>query len=499
MRIGVLEILSDTVRPNLFERSYDHWFRRRFASIMPQAISAWCRQLGHQVFYATYYGQQKDPRRLMPDLLDIVFIAACTHVSPIAHMLAKRFRRQNILTVIGGPHASSFPDDCRRFFDIVVKKCDKAVLKGILSGDYVTGTVIEDAQPLKALPAVEERLPEVKIAHLDRGRATSQSMISLITSLGCPYHCDFCVDWDSPYVTLPTSQFEKDLNFISRHFPNAMVAYHDPNFGVEFDRIMGVICRQPRARRNPYIMECSLSILRRQRMAMLAETNCVYAIVGIETWSEYSQKAGLHTCRGQTKFDSISRHIKILRRYVPNLQINFLFGTDADSGDEPVALTKSFLKEIPGIWPVINSPIPLGGTPLYKTYASENRILKSMPFSFYSLPYLCTVLKNYAILDYYDRMVEIYKAATSSKVIEQRVRSATSCLGRFFHLLRAANLKKTYWELCRIRDMLKADRQLRDFHEGKTIELPQFYRHAYRRKLGPFSNFMTDADMIPRL
>ena len=34
---------------------------RQYASVMPQAVSVWCRELGHQVFYATYFGQ-KDPK-----------------------------------------------------------------------------------------------------------------------------------------------------------------------------------------------------------------------------------------------------------------------------------------------------------------------------------------------------------------------------------------------------------------------------------------------------
>ena len=182
-----------------------------------------------------------------------------------------------------------------------------------------------------------------------------------------------------------------------------------------------------------------------------------------------------------------------------NLQVNFLFGTDGDVGDEPVMLTKAFLNEIPGIWPVINSPLPLGGTPLFNAYLSENRILATMPFCFYSLPYLCTVPKNYESFDYYERMVDLYTEATSINMIAGRIRSATSCLGRFFHLLRAANLKWTLWELRRIREMLKTDRRFRAFHQGNTKALPDFYRREYWRKLGPFADFMTDEDMVPLL
>jgi radical SAM superfamily enzyme YgiQ (UPF0313 family) len=499
MRIGVIEILSENIRPNLFEISYNRWFRKRFASIMPQVVSTWCRQMGHHVFYAVYYGQQNDPRRLLPDSLDVVFIAACTHTSPIAYMLAKRFRRQKILTVIGGAHASCFPDDCRRFFDIVVQKCDKSIIKGILDGDFDTGAVVDSARPLTDMPGIAERLPEVVTANLDRGQGTSWSMIGLLSSLGCPYQCDFCVDWNTPHVSLPSPRLEEDLAFIAEHFPKALIAYHDPNFGVDFDRVMEVICRQPRARRNPYIMECSLSILKDHRMAMLAETNCAYAIVGVESWTEYYRKAGLAACNGPAKYDSVVRRVRALRQHVPNLQINFLFGTDGDAGDEPVALTKTFLNKIPGIWPVINPPLPLGGTPLFKAYLSKNRILASMPFCFYSLPYLCTVLKNYESLDYYERMTDLYAEATSLGVVARRVQGATSCLGRFFHLLRAANLKWTLWELRRIREMLRTDRRFRDFHQGKTKALPEFYRREYRRKLGPFAGLMTDTDMVPLL
>jgi hypothetical protein len=66
MRIGVLELLN--------------------ASIMPQAVSVWCRDLGHEVFYATFYGQG-NPKRLLPSDLDLVFISCHTQASPLAYAL----------------------------------------------------------------------------------------------------------------------------------------------------------------------------------------------------------------------------------------------------------------------------------------------------------------------------------------------------------------------------------------------------------------------------
>ncbi|MEE9198904.1 MAG: radical SAM protein, partial [Dehalococcoidia bacterium] len=94
---------------------------------MPQTISVWCRELGHQVFYATYFGQ-KDPKQLLPDDLDVVFISTYTQASALGYALAKLYRREKTLTVIGGPHAKAFPDDCLRFFDVVVRECDKTLI-----------------------------------------------------------------------------------------------------------------------------------------------------------------------------------------------------------------------------------------------------------------------------------------------------------------------------------------------------------------------------------
>ena len=65
MRVGILELLAESVSQTWGERMYNLWYKKILASLTPQAVAAWCRQLGHQVYYATYYGQS-DPKRLLP-------------------------------------------------------------------------------------------------------------------------------------------------------------------------------------------------------------------------------------------------------------------------------------------------------------------------------------------------------------------------------------------------------------------------------------------------
>src|SRR5262249_39643071 len=154
-----LELLVESVSQTWGERMYNLWYKKILASLTPQAVAVWCRQLGHQVYYATYYGQS-DPKRLLPDQLDIVFIATYTQASALAYALSTLYRREQTVTVIGGPHAKAFPVDCLRFFDFVVRDCDKTLLMEILNGACNRHTILTSGRLLQDIPSVAERLPE---------------------------------------------------------------------------------------------------------------------------------------------------------------------------------------------------------------------------------------------------------------------------------------------------------------------------------------------------
>lgn len=500
LRVGVLEILNGAVlNGRRTERIYNASLRRQYASLMPQAVSVWCRQLGHEVHYATYYGQ-RDPKSLLPDALDIVFLASDTQSSAVTYALAKLYRREKTLTVVGGPHAKAFPLDCLRFFDLVVRECDKILIEDILRGTFEPGTIITSGRPLTELPSVEERLPEIRIAHFDkRGQPTWLTIISLLASVGCPYRCDFCIDWNTPYVMLPREQLEADLRYLSEHFPQVPVAYHDPNFGVKLDQVLDVIETIPEASRNRYIMESSLAILRRSRLPRLEETNCIYVAPGVESWADYSNKAGVGNTTGQEKLRQVVDHFEELHEHVPGLQANFILGTDVDEGDEPVELTIDFIRRLPFVWPTMNIPTPFGGTPLHEEYLAEGRILKSMPFSFYYMPHLVVRPKNYHPIEYYEKLIRLHAAASSGKMLLRRVASARTNGFRSLHALRTMAMRNELRKQRRILKWLEGDSQFRAFHEGTTEELPAYYRQRHAEMLGPYAALISEADMQPVL
>ena len=499
MKIGIIELLADSPHTGWLDRVYGVYVRSQFASIAPQAVSVWCRQLGHQVTYTTYYGQ-RDPLRLLPDDLDVLFVSTYSQASALAYALAKVFRGRKTLTVIGGPHAKSFPTDCTRFFDLVVKDCDKSLIEEILSGQFDPPAIVSSNRALTDIPLVAERWQEISAASFPRGRPVRSSVVPLLSSIGCPYRCDFCVDWNNPYVGLPKDRLKADLEYLSKNWPTLAIAYHDPNFAVQFDETMDVVEGLPEGRRNPYIMESSLSILKESRLHRLRATNCAYVAPGIESWSDYSAKSGTTRDTGSKKLEKVVDHLTLIAQYVPGVQTNFVFGAGQDRGDEPVALTKEFVRRTPFVWPIFNIPTPFGGTPLYDEYHREGRILDQMPFALYYNPYLAITPKHYPPIEYYDHMIDLQSSNVAGSMAVRRMLSATTRpTVKFIMALRTMRSRRDLRVYRSLRNAIAADPQMGAFHAGKRVSLPRFYDAIVEKRLGRYAEILSKVERTPLL
>ncbi len=494
LRIGILDLIADAA-PRGWDRVYAAHFRRQFIGIMPQAVAVWCRQLGHDVSYATYYGQAA-PHTLVPRDLDILFVCAFTKASALAYALARLFRRDGTLTVLGGPHARAFPDDALRFFDIVVDECNRATVEDIVRGRYDRPALVSAAGSLVELPTVEERMPELRASSL-AGRVWRA--VPVLSSVGCPYTCNFCVDWNRRYTRLPSERLAADLRYIAEHHPGAVVAYHDPNFGVQFDDTLDVIEALPPERRNPYVIESSLSVVKTARLERLKRTRCAYLATGVESWADYSNKSGSFAKQAEQKFEHVVAHFDVMKEYIAGFQANFVFGTDADRGVEPIRMTKAFAQRVPFVWPGVNIPTPFGGTPLFDQLRRQGRVLTAMPFAFYYNPYLTFLPAHYSPVEYYRNLIDLFSTVTSRRMWLKRMTNGTHHLVKFVHSVQALGMTEELKDLRRIRSALESDAALRAFHEGKHDTLPEFYHSRLDVMLGEYRELFPRHDRRPVL
>lgn len=500
MKIGILEILS-LPSQSLFHTGYHLTFSKQYASITPQAISVWCRQLGHQSYYATYYGVGKAETKL-PNDLDIVFISCVSQCSLLAYGLAKLYRKAGVRTVIGGPHAKSFPQDCLRFFDYVVTQCDKSLIAGILADEFEKGLSLSSRTAYMEIPSVEERAQEIRASayFYKRWRNPIFTAISGLSSIGCPYTCNFCTDWNNPYKVLSMDSLVRDMKYISKHMPGATFCFADPNFGVKFDHVVEALESLSPEERVPYMMECSLSLLNPSRIERLERSGCVVGLFGIESWYAYTNKSGVaRKNSAREKVAEIVAQFEALKGHIPYLQTHFMFGVDDDRGDEPVELTKEFMRETPYVWPVLNIPTPFGGTPMQEDLLKEGRILTEMPFSLYYTPFLTMLPRHYEVVEYFEKLLELSEFLSSDEMLKQRISSADSLKHKTSHRIRTLGEKGLSRQYKETLSMLRKDSDFRSFHEGNTKRLPDFYRQKSQTLLGKYSELLSEQEIIPNL
>jgi len=481
LKIGVLDILVDSPRTRL-----NLAYRAVLRSSTPASgrrpsrsgVGSWgtrCPML--------YYGQ-RDPKKMLPDDLDFVFISTYTQSSACLCVDQAVPERRNP-DGDRGPHARSFPTDCLRFFDWVVLDCDKTLLDELLRGAFDRGSVVTSGRALREIPSVEERMPEIAASAFAYGKPVRSSMIPLLSSVGCPYASVFCVDWNNPYALLPLDRLETDLKFVSDRFPGTLVAYHDPNFGVKFDQVLSVMERLPAAARNPYIME-SFSLPSRRIAAAAIEGHELRlhrarhrVVAGV------LEQGRVGATVGQEKLDRVVAHVRGDRGVRQRVAGQLHLRKRSRSGDEPVELTKEFMRRLPFVWPTVNIPTPFGGTPLYDQYLSQGRVLRSMPFLFYYTPFLVTTVANYHPIDYYAKLTDLYTVMTSSRMMVSRVFTEGPPALRVLHVLRSLAMKLFLSAFRRIGSMLETDRSFLDFHEGRSVALPDYYRAFSRESSVP--------------
>jgi radical SAM superfamily enzyme YgiQ (UPF0313 family) len=483
---------------SVLHTAYSYIVTKQYASIMPQAISVWCRKLGHEVFYATYFGNH-DPKKLLPGNLDVVFISTYTQASALAYALAKLYRKERTLTILGGPHAKQFPDDSLRFFDVVVGDCDETLIKEILR-DKPRNLFLTSGRTLKNIPGIEERMPEIRSSTFLKGKPYPFTTVPMITSLGCPNSCDFCIDWNNPYVLLPLNQLEADMRYVFQHFPRVMVGLHDPNFAVKFEQVFDVLEKIPGRKRISYTMESSIAVLHGTRLERLKGIGNFYIIPGVESWTAYSNKVGAGSAAApREKLNKVIEQFNNIRPYVTGIQANFMFGLDVDKGDEPIELTREFASRVPFVMPNFNIPVPFGNTPLSDKYLREDRVLTSMPFSFYYMPYLVFTLKNYDAAAYYEKLIDIIAYVASGKMLLQRLKSSPSPFPAGYNLVKTLGNRQMIGRLREILRLLNTDAQFRAFHAHETDVLPEFYHRQYEELLGPYAALMSREERKPVL
>jgi hypothetical protein len=463
-----------------------------FAAIMPQVLGVWCEEEGHDVSYVCYTGFENLVNEL-PQNVDIVFIGAFTEAAQTAYALSNLFQTKGAVTVLGGPHARCYPQDAQKYFDYVVGFTNKSVVKEILqdfSPQREVGLYLSANKQPESLPGIRERW---KFVDKTLRKAPIIKIVPMIGSLGCPYTCSFCIDSVIPYQPLELQVMKDDLSFLLKKFKRPMVAWHDPNFGVKFDNYMDAIEEAVPPNSIDFIAESSLSILSEKHLKRLKRNGFGALLPGIESWYELGNKSKTGQMHGMNKVKEVSEHVNMILRYTPYIQTNFVLGLDSDEGKEPFELTKRFVDLSPGAFPGYSLLTSFGqAAPLNLEYQQANRVLP-FPFQFLNNNHAMNVKPmNYSWTEFYDNVIDLGRYTFSWRAIFNRLRANKTMIPKWMNVVRAISAEgfgRVKYNI-EVRRLLSSDKQFRDYFEGETTELPQFYIEQVKKNLGPLWHWL---------
>jgi hypothetical protein len=489
LSIGIIDLVAKAPSSTMWGRVMG----ANFASIMPQVVATWCEEQGHEVTLVTYTGRE-DLLKELQEKVDFVFIGSFTEAAALAYALSSLFRARGAVTALGGPHARCYPQDAQKYFDYVLGFTDKALIREIVAAcaQYrPLGLHMSAPRHPVQLPSVSERW---KFIEQTLRKAPFIKIVPLLGSLGCPYTCDFCIDSSVPYQPLDTDAMKEDLRFLLGKFKRPRVAWHDPSFGVKFDRCMDAIEDAVPPGRIDFIAESTLSLLSEKHVQRLKHNGFKALLPGIESWFDLGNKSRTGKTTGIEKVAKVSEHINMILEYVPYVQTNHVIGLDGDEGPEPFELTKRFLDLTPGAFPAYSLLTAFGqAAPLNLEFQRDNRVLP-FPFHVLSNTQMNVRPRHYSWPEFYDRLIDLTKYSFSRRMIVRRFAANGETIPRWLNVVRALSSEgsgraKFFTE---IRRRLETDRSFRRFFDQETNEIPQFLVQGIRKDLGTFWDWLPE-------
>ena len=431
----------------------------------------------------------------LPSDLDLVFFGAFSQSAQLAYALSNYFRRTGAVTVLGGPHARCYPEDARKYYDYVLGFTDREVIADVCrecAPHRPLGRLVTAAQQPHDLATLEERW---KFVAPTLAKAPSFfKIVPLLGSLGCPYTCSFCIDSTVEYQPLSFTQLQSDLKFLLTKIERPIVAWHDPNFGVRFDDYMQAIEAAVPEGRIRHIAESSLSLLSEKHLQRLRKNGFRAILPGIESWYDLGNEAQDPPDRhGQGEADLGARESDSSLHPLHSDQLRAgsrrRFRARAVRADQGVH--RSFSRRVSGILAALR----LGrAAPSNLDYQRAGRVVP-FPFHFLNNNHAMNVRpKNYSWTEFYDHLIDITRYSFSWRAILRRIPATATAIPKWMNVVRAVSSEGfgriRYHQT--IRRLLDTDRSVRDFLEGETDQLPEFYHQRIRHELGDAYQFLPD-------
>ncbi len=343
------------------------------ASLVPEGLEAKLELIDEGV------EQFKIPK----DNPDLVGISAITGHAIRAYKISDYFRSRNVPVVLGGVHPTLMPEEAKQHADSVVTGFAEESWPQLLR-DFQKGEMKEFYHQSREISL--ENLPNPRRELLEKkGYVTLHSVQA---TRGCYNHCDFCV---TPIVCQgkmyfrPVEEVVEEIESINgRDMLFVDVSpIEDRDYAMKLYSAMIPLKKR-------WMSPCTMRIANDPELLRVAsESGCKGLLLGLESVCENSLK------KMHKNFNSLKDYKdQVKRLHDHGIAINgcFVFGSDEDDKDV-FKRTVDFVQENNIDLPRYTVYTPFPGTPLYKRFNREGRILTNN-WSMYDAQHVVIQPKN---------------------------------------------------------------------------------------------------------
>ena len=312
---------------------------------------------------------------------DLVAISTFTAQVFEAYAIADRLRERGAIVAMGGLHVSVLPQEAAGHADLVL----------VGEAENAWATVLEKAEALRQgdRPATGEiiqasafgpvdvaDLPVPRYDLLDAGK---YNRITVQSSRGCPWRCDFCasnVMLGKPYRKRPPEHVARDIRAVLDRKPNAFIELADDNTFV--DKAWGrQLCEAIAPLGVSWFTETDISVADDPELLdAIAEAGCRQLLIGLESPTRNAlDHVELRNNFKLRQFDRYVSAVKAIQSRGITVNGCFVLGLD---GQKTAAFDAVYdLALEMGLYDTqITVMTPFPGTPLHDRLLAEGRILE---------------------------------------------------------------------------------------------------------------------------
>ena len=294
--------------------------------------------------------------------VDIVAITIEAYTAKRVYHISEKFRKRGIKVIIGGVHATLFPDE-------VLEHCDSIMIG---EAEYIWRFFINDLltnnlqQIYKATtrPVLDGLLPDRSVY----GKKKYFPMKLVETSRGCAFACDFC-SVGAMYKRSCTQRPIEDVVNEIKQTKSKWFFFLDDNIGADIERAKALF-KALKPLKIKWTSQISThALIDEELVTLMRESGCIGALVGFESLSIQNLKSvSKQWNEGENKYQKV---MDICRKNNLIISGTFLFGYDNDT-KETFDAVLNFANKNHLYLVGFNQIMPFPGTPLYTKMQSDN-------------------------------------------------------------------------------------------------------------------------------